>query len=92
MVALTVLSAFLADQLFLVCRGGGAVHLDTARWYGVHLEGESLLKGESKEIIENILHLGSARPSTRCFLPIGGKNSFIGERRCVCPVAAAVYT
>ena len=37
LVALTVLSAFLADQLFLVCRSGAAVHLDTAWWYSVHL-------------------------------------------------------
>ena len=46
----TVLSAFLADQLFLVCRSGAAVHLDTARWYGVHLEGESLLRGRAEKL------------------------------------------
>ena len=49
-VELTVLSAFLADQLFLVCRSGGAVHLDTARWYGVHLEGESLPRRREKKL------------------------------------------
>ena len=51
-VALTVLSAFLADQLFLVCRGGGAVHLDTPRWYNVHLEGESLPRGRAKKLLK----------------------------------------
>ena len=49
-VELTVLSAFLGDQLFLVCRSGGAVHLDTARWYGVHLEGESLPRRREKKL------------------------------------------